>query len=314
MKRFALIGAAGYIADRHMKAIKETGNQLICASDRFDVMGRIDSFFPDAEFFLEHENLDKYMDDLKMKGKPIEYVSICTPNYMHPSHIRFALRNGADAICEKPLVILPKDMHIINDIEEETGKKVFTILQLRYHPTILKLKKEIDDGSNKMYDIDLSYITTRGKWYFKSWKGDIKKSGGVATNIGIHFFDMITWIFGNVKENVVHLYESNKAAGYLQLEKARVRWFLSLDYNDLPNVATDKGMRTFRSITVDGKEIEFSGGFTDLHTVTYQNILNGNGFGIQDARESIELTDYVRNTKPIGLKGEFHPFLTKLLG
>lgn len=313
MKRFALIGAAGYIADKHMKAIKETGNQLVCASDRFDVMGRIDSFFPDAEFFLEHENLDKYMDDLKMKGEPIEYVSICTPNYMHPSHIRFALRNGADAICEKPLVILPKDMHIINDIEEETGKRVFTVLQLRYHPTILKLKKEIDEGSNKMYDIDLSYITTRGKWYFKSWKGDIKKSGGVATNIGIHFFDMITWIFGNVKENVVHLYEANKAAGYLQLEKARVRWFLSLDYNDLPTIATRQGMRTFRSITVDGNEIEFSGGFTDLHTVTYQNILNGNGFGIRDARESIELTDYVRNTQPTGLKGEYHPFLKKLM-
>ena len=313
MKRFALIGAAGYIADRHMKAIKETGNQLICASDRFDVMGRIDSFFPDAEFFLEHENLDKYMDDLKMEGNPIDYVSICTPNYMHPSHIRFALRNGADAICEKPLVVYPKDMHIIHDIEAETGKKVYTILQLRYHPTILKLKKEIDEGPDKMYDIDLSYITTRGKWYYKSWKGDIAKSGGVATNIGIHFFDMITWIFGDVQENVIQLYDSNKAAGYLQLEKARVRWFLSLDYNDLPATATEKGLRTYRSITVDGKEIEFSGGFTDLHTVTYQNILNGNGFGIEDARESIELTDYVRNTRPIGLKGEYHPLLKKAL-
>lgn len=309
MKRFALIGAAGYIADRHMKAIKETGNQLICATDRFDVMGRIDSFFPEAEFFLEHENFDKYIDDLKMAGNPIDYVSICTPNYMHPSHIRFALRNGANAICEKPLVIYPEDMRIINDIEAETGKKVYTVLQLRYHPTILKLKKEIEEGGDKIYDIDLSYITTRGKWYFKSWKGDINKSGGVATNIGIHFFDMISWIFGKVKENVVHVYDHNKAAGYLQLEKARVRWFLSLDNNDLPKPATDKGMRTFRSITVDGKEIEFSGGFTDLHTETYQNILNGNGFGIEDARESIELTDFIRNTKPVGLKGEYHPFL-----
>ncbi len=309
MKRFALIGAAGYIADRHMKAIKETGNKLVCATDRFDVMGRIDSFFPEAEFFLEHENLDKYMDDLKMKKNPIDFVSICTPNYMHPSHIRFALRNGADAICEKPLVIFPEDMHIIKDIEAETGKRVYTVLQLRYHKTILDLKKKIDAAGDKMYDIDLSYITTRGKWYFKSWKGDIQKSGGVATNIGIHFFDMITWIFGDVKENIVHLYEPNKAAGYLQLEKARVRWFLSLDANDLPKQATDNGMRTFRSITVDGKEIEFSGGFTDLHTETYQNILNGNGFGIDDARESIELTDYVRNTKPIGIKGDYHPFL-----
>ncbi|NQU53264.1 MAG: Gfo/Idh/MocA family oxidoreductase [Bacteroidetes bacterium] len=311
MKRFALIGAAGYIADRHMKAIKETGNKLVCASDRFDVMGRIDSFFPETEFFLEHENLDKYMDDLRMGGAPIDFVSICTPNYMHPSHIRFALRNGANAICEKPLVIYPKDMHIIKDIEAETGKRVYTVLQLRYHPTILKLKKEIEEAGNKMHDIDLSYVTTRGKWYFKSWKGDIQKSGGVATNIGIHFFDMLTWIFGDVKENIVHVYDHNKAAGYLQLEKARVRWFLSLDANDLPKVATDGGSRTYRSITVDGNEVEFSGGFTDLHTVTYQNILNGNGFGIDDARESIELTDYIRNTKPIGLKGDYHPFLLK---
>ncbi|MEN8250785.1 MAG: Gfo/Idh/MocA family oxidoreductase, partial [Bacteroidota bacterium] len=273
MKRFALIGAAGYIADRHMKAIKETGNTLVCATDRFDVMGRIDSFFPEAEFFLEHENFDKYMDDLSMQGNPIDYVSICTPNYMHPSHIRFALRNGADAICEKPLVIYPEDMHIIKDIEAETGKRVYTVLQLRYHQTILDLKKKIDEGGDKIYDIDLSYITTRGKWYFKSWKGDIQKSGGVATNIGIHFFDMLTWIFGDVKENIVHMYEANKAAGFLQLDKARVRWFLSLDSNDLPPYATDRGMRTFRSITVDGDEVEFSGGFTDLHTITYQNIL-----------------------------------------
>lgn len=312
MKRFALIGAAGYIADRHMKAIKETGNELVCAADRFDVMGRIDSYFPDAEFFLEIENLDKFMDDLRREGKPIDYVSICTPNYMHPSHMRLALRNGAHAICEKPLVIYPKDMHIIKDIEKETGKKVSTILQLRYHPTILALKKEIDEGGDKIYDIDLSYITTRGKWYLKSWKGDIKKSGGVATNIGIHFFDMITWIFGDVKENIVHHYGPHKAAGFLQLEKARVRWFLSLDYTDLPETATKKGMRTYRSITVDGKEIEFSGGFTDLHTITYQNILDGNGFGIDDARESILLTDYVRNTEPIGLKGDYHPFLKNL--
>ncbi len=311
MKRFALIGSAGYIADRHMKAIKETGNELVCALDKYDVMGKMDSWFPDAEFFLEIENLDKYMDDIRREGKPVDYVSICTPNYMHPSHIRFALRNGAHAICEKPLVVYPHDMQIIKDIEAETGKHVYTILQLRYHPAIIALKKEIENGGSKMYDIDLSYITTRGKWYLKSWKGDISKSGGVATNIGIHFFDMITWIFGRVKVNVVHLYTPDKAAGFLQLEKARVRWFLSLDYHDLPKAATDKGMRTYRSITVDGKEIEFSGGFTDLHTVTYQNILQGNGYGIDDARESIELTDFVRNAEPSGLKGDYHPFLKK---
>jgi UDP-N-acetyl-2-amino-2-deoxyglucuronate dehydrogenase len=311
MKRFALIGSAGYIADRHMKAIKETGNELVCALDKYDVMGKMDSWFPDAEFFLEIENLDKYMDDIRREGKPVDYVSICTPNYMHPSHIRFALRNGAHAICEKPLVVYPNDMHIIKDIEAETGKRVYTILQLRYHPAIVALKKEIEVGGNRMYDIDLSYITTRGKWYLKSWKGDISKSGGVATNIGIHFFDMITWIFGRVKENIVHQYTPDKAAGFLQLEKARVRWFLSLDYHDLPIAATEKGMRTYRSITVDGKEIEFSGGFTDLHTVTYQNILQGNGYGIDDARESIELTDYVRNAVPSGLTGDYHPFLKK---
>lgn len=309
MKRFALLGAAGYIADRHMRAIKETGNNLVCASDRFDVMGRIDSYFPDAEFFLEHENLDKYIDDLRMDGKPIDYVSICTPNYMHPSHIRFALRNGADAICEKPMVVFPDDMHIIKDIESETGKKVFTVLQLRHHTAIIELKKQVEKAENKTYDIDLSYITTRGNWYLKSWKGDTKKSGGVATNIGIHLFDMLIWIFGAVKKNVVHLYEPNKAAGFLYLEKARVRWFLSLDSNDLPQSAVSNEMRTFRSIKVDNKEIEFSTGFTDLHTITYRNILNGKGFGIDDAKESIILSDDVRNANPVGLKGDYHPFL-----
>lgn len=311
MKRFALIGAAGYIADRHMKAIKETGNQLVCATDKFDVMGRIDSYFPDTEFFLEIENLDKYMDDLRREGKPIDIVTICTPNYMHPSHIRFALRNGADAICEKPLVIFPHDMHIIKDIEAETGKRVFTVLQLRYHKTILDLKKKIEGTGSGMFDVDLSYITTRGNWYLKSWKGDVEKSGGVATNIGIHLFDMITWIFGNVKENIVHLYTPTKAAGFLQLEKARVRWFLSVDAEDLPKEAVEKGKRTYRSITVNGEEVEFSEGFTDLHTETYRQILAGNGFGIDDARESIELTDYVRNSKPKGLTGDYHPFLKK---
>jgi UDP-N-acetyl-2-amino-2-deoxyglucuronate dehydrogenase len=311
-KRFAIIGAAGYIADKHIKAIKETGNDLICATDRFDVMGRIDAYFPEAEFFPEFENFEKYVDDLRMAGDPLDYVSVCTPNYMHSSHIRFALRNGADVISEKPLVIYPKELDTLKKIEAETGKKVQTVLQLRYHKTILDLKEKIDNGpADKIYDIDLSYITTRGKWYFKTWKAEMEKSGGVATNIGIHFFDMLTWIFGDVKENIVHAYEANKAAGYLQLKKARVRWFLSLDVNDLPPYATERGMRTFRSITVDGDEVEFSGGFTDLHTITYKNILNGNGFGIDDARESIELTDTVRNAKPIGKKGNYHPFLNK---
>ncbi len=314
MKRFALIGAAGYIADRHMRAIKETGNQLVAATDPFDVMGRIDTYFPDAEFFQEIENLDKYMDDLRRAGEAVDFVTICTPNHMHPSHIRFALHNGAHAICEKPLVVYPSDIPIIQDIEAETGRRVYTILQLRHHPAILALKREIEAGTNRSYDIDLSYITTRGKWYRHSWKGDAHKSGGVATNIGIHFFDMITWIFGPVKENIVYRYDAEKAAGYLELERARVRWFLSLDYHDLPESALQRGSRTYRSITVDGREIEFSEGFTDLHTVSYQHILSGNGYGIDDARESIVLTDYVRNATPVGIPEVTHPMLKRMAG
>lgn len=294
-KRFALIGAAGYIAERHMRAIKETGNQLVCASDRFDVMGRMDSYFPDAEFFLEHENLDRFMDDQRMAEKPIDYVSICTPNYMHPSHIRFALRNGANAICEKPMVIHPDEMRIIKDIEAETGKRVYTILQLRHHPAILKLKKKIDDaGNDKFYTIDLSYITTRGLWYFKSWKGDVQKSGGIATNIGIHLFDMLIWIFGSVRESKVNTYQPYKAAGTLMLKNAEVNWHLSLDETDLPEQVVKAGKRTYRSIKVNDEEINFTDGFTDLHTESYRQILAGNGFGIDDARESIELTEQIR--------------------
>lgn len=296
-KRFALIGAAGYIADRHMRAIKETGNDLVCASDRFDVMGRMDSYFPEAEFFLEHENLDRFMDDRRMAGSPIDFVSICTPNYMHPSHIRFALRNGANAICEKPMVIHPDEMRIIKDIEAETGKRVYTILQLRHHPDIVALKNKIEKaGYNQYYQIDLEYITTRGKWYFKSWKGDVQKSGGIATNIGIHLFDMLIWIFGCVLDSKVSLYEPNKAAGILKLKKAEVNWQLSLDEKDLPQKVTKAGKRTYRSIKVNNEEIDFTDGFTDLHTVAYQNILDGNGFGIDDAKESIQLTEQIRNS------------------
>ena len=298
MKKFALIGAAGYIAERHMRAIKETGNTLVCASDRFDVMGRMDSYFPSAEFFLEHENLDRFMDDQRMAGTPIDYVSICTPNYMHPSHIRFALRNGANAICEKPMVIHPDEMRIIKDIEAETGKRVFTILQLRHHPAILELKKKVDAvGKDQFFSIDLSYITTRGLWYFKSWKGDVQKSGGIATNIGIHLFDMLIWIFGSVRDSKVSLYQAHKAAGTLKLEKAEVNWHLSLDESDLPEAAIQAGKRTFRSIKVNDEEIDFTDGFTDLHTESYRQILAGNGFGIDDARESIELTEQIRTSR-----------------
>lgn len=310
-KQFALLGAAGYIAERHMKAIKETGNQLVCATDPFDVMGRIDSYFPDAKFFIDEKNFADFLSKKQKSDKPIDYVSICTPNFLHYKHIKLALQNGCTAICEKPMVVYPYEIEKIKQIEKETGKRVYTILQLRHHPAILQLKKEIENSEDQIFDVDLTYVTTRGDWYLKSWKGDSQKSGGVATNIGIHFFDMITWIFGDVQSSTVHVYNNSKAAGFLQLRKARVRWFLSIDYNDLPQQAVEKNMRTFRLITVNGKEIEFSGGFTDLHTVTYQNILNGNGFGIDDARKSIILTENVRNSSPNSLKGEYHPFLKK---
>jgi UDP-N-acetyl-2-amino-2-deoxyglucuronate dehydrogenase len=307
-KNFAIIGVAGFVAVRHLKAIKETNHNLVAALDRFDSVGIIDSYFPDADFFVEYERFDRHLDKLKRKGIQIDYVSICTPNYLHDSHIRFALRHGADAICEKPVVLNPWNLDALIEIEKETGRKVNNILQLRLHPSIQELKKQIDQGpAEKVYDIDLTYITSRGNWYFISWKGDEQKAGGVATNIGVHFFDMLTWIFGDVKQNVVHLYQENKAAGYLDLERARVRWFLSVDCNDLPDEVKKQEKTTFRSITVDGKQMEFSGGFTDLHTRSYEEILAGKGFGLEDSRKSIETVYTIRNATPIGLKGDYHP-------
>ncbi len=310
MKNFALIGAAGFIAPRHMKAIKDTGNNLVSALDKFDSVGIIDSFFPDANFFTEYERFDRHIDKLKRTGTKIDYVSICTPNYLHDSHIRFALRHQADAICEKPIVLNPWNIDALAEIEKETGKKIYNILQLRHHQKIIDLKKQIENGpKDKIYDIDLTYITSRGKWYYQSWKGEIQKSGGVASNIGVHFYDMLMWIFGSVKKNIVHVQDANKAAGFFQLEKARVRWFLSIDNNDVPAEIKEKGQRTFRSIKLDGTEFEFSEGFTDLHTITYKNILAGNGYGLNDARASIETVYNIRNSQPIGLKGDYHPFL-----
>jgi len=312
-KNFAIIGVAGYIAVRHLKAIKETGNVLLAALDKFDSVGFIDGYFPDSDFFVEFERFDRHIDMLRRCGRKIDYVSICSPNYLHDSHIRFALRNDCDAICEKPLVLNPWNIDALQNFEAETGRKVYNILQLRLHPSILALKKRIDEGpKDKIYDIDLSYITSRGNWYHFSWKGDEHKSGGIATNIGVHFFDMLTWIFGGVKTNTVQFLKNDKAAGYLELEKARVRWFMSIDYNDVPQVYKDKGQRTFRSITVDGEELEFSGGFTDLHTQTYQAILAGKGYGLEDARTSIETVFSIRNSTPVGMKGEVHPLVKKL--
>lgn len=299
MKRFALIGAAGFIAPRHLKAIKETGNTLVAALDKHDNVGILDSYFPDADFFTEFERFDRHLDKLKRKGQKVEYISICSPNYLHDSHIRFALRYGASAICEKPLVLNPWNLDALREIEEETKGKVYTILQLRLHPSIIALREKIlQDRSDKVFDVDLKYITSRGSWYHSSWKGDLSKSGGIATNIGIHFFDMLIWIFGPVTNLQVTQLNADHASGFLQLKKARVHWFLSINYNHLPEEIKRNNKRTYRSLTLEGKEIEFSEGFTDLHTKSYAEILNGNAYGIEDARASIDLAFKIRNATP----------------
>jgi UDP-N-acetyl-2-amino-2-deoxyglucuronate dehydrogenase len=298
-KNFALIGVAGYIAPRHLQAIRDTKNNLVAALDKFDNVGVIDSYFPNADFFTEFERFDRHLDKLKRKGVRIDYVSICTPNYLHDSHIRFALRQGADAICEKPLVLSPWNVDALSDIEKETGRKIYTILQLRLHPSIIELRNKILNGpKDKIYDVDLNYITSRGNWYHISWKGEDSKSGGIATNIGIHFFDMLIWIFGGLKHQTVSILEKDHASGFIQLERARVNWMLSIDAAHLPEEAKSKGKRTYRSLTLEGQEIEFSDGFTDLHTKSYQEILKGNGFGLDDARASIELAYQIRNSTP----------------
>ena len=309
-KNFGLIGVAGYIAVRHLKAIKDTGNYLLASLDKFDSVGLLDGFFPQSDFFVEFERFDRHFDKLKRTGTKIDYVSICSPNYLHDSHIRFALRHQAEAICEKPIVLNPWNIDALQEIENETGRKIYTILQLRLHPKIAELREKIRNGPRgKVYDIDLSYITSRGNWYYISWKGDIQKSGGVATNIGIHFFDMLTWIFGDTTRNIVHISQPNKAAGFLELENARVRWFLSIDSNDLPESVRESGKRTYRSISVEGEEIEFSEGFGELHTTSYKEIIAGNGFGLSDARQSVVTAFTIRNSNPVGLVGDYHPLL-----
>lgn len=312
-KNFGLIGVAGYIAVRHLRAIKETGNNLLASLDRFDSVGLIDAYFPKSDFFVEFERFDRHFDKLKRTGTRIDYVSICSPNYLHDSHIRFALRHGADAICEKPIVLNPWNVDALQEIEKETCHNIYTVLQLRLHPRIKELRERILNGpKDKIYDVDLTYITSRGNWYHISWKGDIQKSGGVATNIGIHFFDMLSWIFGPVRSNIVHLSAPDKAAGYLELEKARVRWFLSLDYADIPAPVKMNGQRTYRSIIIESEEVEFSEGFTDLHTETYREILAGRGFGMEDARRSVEIAYTIRNLKPVSPRGIYHPMLKNL--
>lgn len=314
MKKFALIGAAGYIAPRHMQAIKATGNELVAALDVNDSVGIIDSHFPDADFFTEFEHFDRHVDKLHRQpgGTRIDYVSICSPNYLHDSHMRFALRAGADAICEKPLVLNPWNIDELLEMERDTGHKVNTILQLRVHPAIVALREKVQLAmTTNKHEVDLTYITARGHWYLQSWKGDLKKSGGIATNIGVHFFDMLHFIFGKLQNNVVHHNSDTKAGGYLEYENARVRWFLSVDVNDVPSAQRAAGQRTYRSISVDGNEIEFSGGFTDLHVRSYEEILAGRGFGLEANRTAIQTVAHIRNAHPVGLRGDHHPFLNK---
>ena len=313
MNNYALIGAAGYIAPRHLKAIKETGGNLKVAYDINDSVGIMDSHFPDSAFFTEFEQFDAYVHKLKRSGTPIKYTSICSPNYLHKSHIGFALRAGADVICEKPLVLDPSDIDDLEALEKETGQRINSILQLRLHPSIIALKKKIANGpKNKIYDVNLGYFTSRGAWYHASWKGLDHKSGGIATNIGVHFFDMLTFLFGSIKENIVHHRGSDAAAGYIQLSQAHVRWVLSINRDHLP-AHTPVGQFTHRSITIEDEEIEFSGGFTDLHTASYQNILNGNGYGLDVVRPSIEVVHLIRNAPIEPGRGEQHPDIKKVI-
>jgi UDP-N-acetyl-2-amino-2-deoxyglucuronate dehydrogenase len=298
MKTFALIGAAGYIAPRHMKAIKDTGNTLIAAMDPYDGIGIMDSHFPEADFFTEFERFDRHLEKLRRLQNPVDFVSICSPNYLHDAHIRFGLRSGSHVICEKPIVLNPWNVDALMEIEAECGKRVNTILQLRLHPSVIALRERVAaDTSGVKFKVDLQYMTSRGKWYHYSWKGDEHKSGGIATNIGVHFFDMLTWIFGDVETNLVKEYNNHTASGTLHLEKAEVNWLLSIDYNRLPDSIKAKGQRTFRSLTVDGENFEFSDGFTELHTRSYEEILAGKGYGLLDTRKAVEIVSEIRKTK-----------------
>lgn len=311
-KNFALIGAGGYIAPRHLKAIKETGNNLVAAFDVNDSVGILDRFFPDVPFFTEFERFDRYAEKLRrqVKDKRIEYVTVCSPNYLHDAHIRFALRIGAHAICEKPLVLNPWNLDALQELELESGCRVNTILQLRVHPSLVALREALaKENRADKHDVILTYITSRGPWYMTSWKGNHERAGGIATNIGIHFFDLLIWLFGGVMSSEVHYADARKTGGCIELERARVRWFLSIDRNDLPDTAVECGLSTFRSIAVDGKQVEFSEGFTDLHSVVYQETLAGRGFSIKDARPSITLAHQIRNAKATGIADGSHEFL-----
>lgn len=313
MKKFALIGAGGYIAPRHLKAIKETGNELVAAMDINDSVGIMDSHFPEAEFFTEFEEFEAFVEDQKMKGNKLDYISICSPNYLHSPHMKYALKNGIDVICEKPLVLNSKDLDTLAEYERKYGAKVNSILQLRLHPSIIALRNKVQSApADKIFDVDLTYLTSRGKWYLKSWKGFDQKSGGVATNIGVHFYDMLHFIFGKVVKNEVHYRDEQTASGYLEYDRARVRWFLSIDAKNLPENAIQGEKLTYRSITIEGEELEFSGGFTDLHTQNYQQVLAGNGYGIEENRVAIETVELIRVAPIIDNPTNPHPLLAKV--
>ena len=310
MKRFALVGAAGYIAPRHMKAIRDTGNDLVVAMDVNDSVGILDSHFPDARFFTDFELFDAHVNAERRAGSALDYVSIASPNFLHSAHMQWALRSGADAICEKPLVLTPDQIDELKTVETETGRKIHTILQLRLHPAILALRDRVARmPQNQKVDVDLTYITSRGNWYLKSWKGLTEKSGGIATNIGVHFYDMLHFVYGRVQENIVHLNTPTKAAGYLEYERARVRWFLSVDVVDVPEVERAKGKRTYRAVTADGENLEFSDGFTELHTKIYEDILSGGGFGVEENRVAIETVATIRNAPIVPVGPLTHPFV-----
>ena len=308
MKNFALIGASGYIAPRHLKAIKDNGCNLVAALDLYDGVGIMDSYFPDAAFFVEPERFDRHIEKNRIeKNLKLDYVSICTPNFLHDSHIRMGLRWGADVICEKPLVLNPWNIDALNNIQYESKRKIWNVLQLRYHPAIISLRQMVEKSPpNKVFDIELTYLTSRGQWYYTSWKGNKNKSGGIATNIGIHFFDMLSWIFGDVLENTVHINSHDRSSGFILFKKARVKWFLSINYDLIPDNLKKIGKRTFRSFKIEDNEIEFSDGFTDLHTEVYRQILKGNGFTVDDAKKSVEIVHEIRNSKPIGVQGNYH--------
>lgn len=314
MKKFALIGASGYIAPRHMRAIKDTGNELVVAMDINDSIGIMDSHFPEAEFFTEFEGFTAFIEDQEMRGNKLDYISICSPNYLHAPHMKFALKNGIDVICEKPLVLDSKEIDTLKEYELKYNAKVNSILQLRLHPSIIALKNKVDAApKNHVFDVDLTYITSRGKWYMKSWKGYDHKSGGVATNIGVHFYDMLHFIFGELKHNEVHYRGDKTVSGYLEYERARVKWFLSIDANKLPENVVKGEKLTYRSITIGDEELEFSGGFTDLHTQSYQNILIGQGYGVDENRVAIETVEQIRHMSISSAGDKAHSLLGKVL-